>query len=459
MGTILALALLLPLARPSHADQAMILDQAYAEDASANLTFSQARNLTLTPFTGTLLKGYTAAAIWVRLRVAKTGGENKVYLTIEPQFLDEIALYDPRSPDARPILTGDRQPGAAFNINWHGNVFRLLQEAPQQEYWLRIRSTSAIIVNLKANLHDAMHVKANAADHLQDLYNGILLVFLLWSAGIMITRRGDRVVAAFFIQQLSSFLMSLSYFGYLRSWLSHWPGAGIFDFTTSFFIIATTAATVHFHYVLLATSRPNPRLLKLLEMTRFPIAATFALLISGYAKAALEMNMFIVTTSPFLTFAIALSIGSGPALSDTPSLPRIFMVIFYSMFLLLMAAIGLSVWGLLQIAVFLDYRAITLFSAVFISAFLYWRALRFDRMRLRVAHRSRQLRRRIFDNRRKLQEQDQFMSMLSHELKTPLSILRLATSMSLRSAPLQQHSERAILDITTIIDRCARGPA
>ena len=43
--------------------------------------------------------------------------------------------------------------------------------------------------------------------------------------------------------------------------------------------------------------------------------------------------------------------------------------------------------------------------------------------------------------------------MLAHEVKTPLSVLRLATAMPGQPAPLQRHTEKAVLEIATIVDR------
>lgn len=255
MKLILVLAALLSFAQSSHAGQAMILDQAYAEDPTGKLTFAQARKLPLTPFTGTLLKGYTASTIWVRARMALPEGADDLFLTVEPQFIDEIALYNPRQPQAPPAFTGDRHPDQRPDHLWHGNIFHLYQ--PSSEYWLRIRTTSTIIVKLNLVDEKALHQQARGANRTQDIYVGILIVFLLWAAVMAATQRAERVVLAFFAQQFSSLLMSLSYYGYLRQWFAGWPHTNFFDFTTSFLLITTTAATMNFHYALIATNDPR----------------------------------------------------------------------------------------------------------------------------------------------------------------------------------------------------------
>lgn len=56
---------------------------------------------------------------------------------------------------------------------------------------------------------------------------------------------------------------------------------------------------------------------------------------------------------------------------------------------------------------------------------------------------------------RRRNEQDNFLSMLSHELKTPLSVLRLALGSEGNLSPTtRKHAQRSIQDMDTIIYRC-----
>jgi signal transduction histidine kinase len=56
--------------------------------------------------------------------------------------------------------------------------------------------------------------------------------------------------------------------------------------------------------------------------------------------------------------------------------------------------------------------------------------------------------------RRKRQEKERFISMLTHELKTPLSVLKLAYE-SGDVIKTDKHVEGALKDINDVIDRCA----
>ncbi len=54
-------------------------------------------------------------------------------------------------------------------------------------------------------------------------------------------------------------------------------------------------------------------------------------------------------------------------------------------------------------------------------------------------------------------EQDRFMSMLSHELKTPLSILRLALGSETLQPGIRRHARRAVEDMSAVIERCLQA--
>lgn len=54
------------------------------------------------------------------------------------------------------------------------------------------------------------------------------------------------------------------------------------------------------------------------------------------------------------------------------------------------------------------------------------------------------------------EEQDQFMSMLTHELKTPLSVIRIAVSDGAVPSHIQASISRSVSNINSIVERCAQ---
>ena len=59
---------------------------------------------------------------------------------------------------------------------------------------------------------------------------------------------------------------------------------------------------------------------------------------------------------------------------------------------------------------------------------------------------------------RRRDEQDKFMSMLSHELKTPLSVLRMALEVGATLSPItSKHAKQAVHDMNAIVERCLQA--
>jgi len=78
-----------------------ISERAYWTDTSGLAGIGQAQEQIFTPYQGVLSKGFTNAAIWVRLTIkpntttANADSADKLVLRIRPIYLDEIQLFEP----------------------------------------------------------------------------------------------------------------------------------------------------------------------------------------------------------------------------------------------------------------------------------------------------------------------------------------------------------------------------
>jgi signal transduction histidine kinase len=68
--------------------------------------------------------------------------------------------------------------------------------------------------------------------------------------------------------------------------------------------------------------------------------------------------------------------------------------------------------------------------------------------------RSSQMEALVSQERKRREEQAMLMTMLSHEIKTPLSVLKLVVDQKLSGSELEGHANRAVSNITLIINRC-----
>lgn len=89
----------------------LVTQRAFWEDASGQATVDQVRQQPFTGYTGVLSRGYTSAAVWIRLDIQPAQGmhpDDKIILRIRPVYLDEIRLYDPLDASGRERVVGDQ---------------------------------------------------------------------------------------------------------------------------------------------------------------------------------------------------------------------------------------------------------------------------------------------------------------------------------------------------------------
>jgi signal transduction histidine kinase len=60
----------------------------------------------------------------------------------------------------------------------------------------------------------------------------------------------------------------------------------------------------------------------------------------------------------------------------------------------------------------------------------------------------------LTSERRQREDQNRFMAMLSHELKTPLSVIRMALGMQAPTATVQRHAQQSVADMDAVVERC-----
>ncbi|MEY4211619.1 MAG: hypothetical protein RLZ92_2000, partial [Pseudomonadota bacterium] len=102
------------IAQSSFAVDDFIVDKAYFEDQSANLTLEEVKKKNFIKYDGFLAKGYTNSVFWLRLTidpgkkpVQSSAGGNFLVMIIRPTNLDEIQVYDPLEAESFPYFLGD----------------------------------------------------------------------------------------------------------------------------------------------------------------------------------------------------------------------------------------------------------------------------------------------------------------------------------------------------------------
>lgn len=435
-----------------------VVAQGWLEDPDGKLSLDEVRDRDMTPFNGLLSRGYTASVIWIRLRLdpGAASPDDKLIIRLRPSYLDEIRLFDPASGIDGTMVSGDRYP--ITHDSYPSLYFNFAVPAGEQprDLWLRLHTTSTaqIHVDVLAS-HDAL-VLDRSHELMFMLYLTALLLFFGWGLVSWLSHR-EKVMGAFVIKQLIALLYSLAYLGYFRM---VWPDALWSTLTpdrfTSFLVLSMVAAAVFFDYHFLKEFHARRWLLKIMQLLLSLYPVLLALLLAGQIRQALLINNLLVICFPLLSVSTAFSIPSvrqGGA--EESLLPKRYVVTLYLLVLISVSISSLPAAGVVKGVewTFSGYLMYSLFTGAMVLVMLQIRAnyMRKQRLKLAAALRTAEQRAELEETRRL--EQARFLAMLTHELKTPLAVIRMVLSAPEKTPAMLSRAEYAISSMGAVIER------
>lgn len=436
-----------------------ISESAWLEDPSGELTLSQveAQPQAFTNFRGVLTRGYTPSTYWVRLRIDPMP-EEKLILRIRPSYIDHIELYDPLDRPGgymRPRFSGDRHSkyqNGYMSLN-HG--FAIMGSTKSRDVYLRLQSSSTLLVYPEI----LTVTEANAADHRQELlysiYLGLLTAFMIWALLQWLTSK-ERLIAIFLVKQVFVLGHALAIQGFLPTVFGEWLSAPVMDQITSALVLAYIFSGTLFMLLLLREFRPVRWLWWLIASLLFLYPPMLVLFWLEQIRLALHINMLIaaIVSVGFLLLAISARAWLEPG--ARPPLPRWVLISFTVAILFTAYSSALPSLGGRDAA---EWNLNSPMFAGFVTSLLMTVMLS---LRARNIEKSRQqalldlnLAEKVAENERgQRKEQERFLAMLTHELKTPLGVARMSLGASRLSGPQRDRIERALANINAVVDRC-----
>lgn len=452
MFSLLTMVLLALGSQLTHAqgDQDFILSQSYYLDKTNSLSYDSAMSADFKPYKGMLTGGFNNGAYWVRLDIRANAQD--LALKIRPSFTNEITLYDPASSDS-PRATGSNYPVKAADIQTNSLNFVLPPSTENRAVYLRIKSVSSYLLYVEA-MPLAEFQRTERSDNL--IYTGYLMLTLILAVWMFITwlMHRERVIGVFALQQFIAVLHTFSRVGFSRSFL---------DYYLSDALISQISNGIVVFYVLVGMI-VNKLLLQeygMKRIFRYIFNATIAcsmgivvMYLSGHQQTALSINapLVLFLHAWFLICALW-GIDASKAAESAAGFQIKVLRIFYAFNFLvwiiaMLPLLGIISTGPIALHSLLVYN---ITSSLVFFILLQYRARCL--LRNEVA-RASTLEAEATQERQRREEQSMMMAMLSHEIKTPLSILKLIMDKNLSGANLKVHANRAVSNIDFIVNRC-----
>ncbi len=459
--SILTFVLLFAGVSTSFAATDCVADRAYFEDKSAQMSFEQAKDQAYKPAGVMLAEGFSSSAFWLKLEIdpaicsGKVGAnqrDHELIVRIQPGcFLDEIQLFDPTYSKSNNRIVGDRYSWDANEYSSLNFNFKIPEGEAPRYIWLRMQTTSTTLMRIQVfNTQDIA-----AADRTQEfgfaLYISLLAIVFLWALGIWAVDR-DRLVGVFVINQFAALIHASVVMGYFKIFLSPYVDPQFSDLLSSVVILffAFAIAMFHFNFYHQFDSKKWFNAIFIGCMCLFPI--NLLLLFTDKARLALNINLLGLWTLSFVLLFIPF-FGVNWRKLNKPILSKYMLLAVYLIsnllgWLNLLPALGYFPGNAFTPYTGLAYGLIT--GLVFLMLLQHrYRTTQEEKIfEVSQANANAQ-----FEKERR-EEQGKFLTMLTHELKTPLSVLRMGFNSRESFDKFEGHIDQAIMDMNNIVERC-----
>ncbi|MEY2781859.1 MAG: hypothetical protein RL307_1563, partial [Pseudomonadota bacterium] len=474
---LLALGLVLASVAGHAGPKWQIMDRAFWIDASGNADFNQAKFASFTPYQGVLSQGYLSGALWVRFTVAPMAAPNpnpssahvakglpealrpqpqaKMELLVHPTYLDDIEVYDELRP-GEVLRGGQAKSLQAVQSGTLAHVFPIPASSTERRIWIRVKTQTTSILDVRLDVDRALGREEQLQNLLLDLLTASLLILSI-VAVFYAFDRPSTLMSMFAVKQVTAFFYGSFILGYHRLLLQDWVSAETLAHATKWAIAFYALFSVQFHMTFFKPYRPKGWANRGLMLALVAGFLSCALVAMGWVTWGLIVNKLIALFLPIwlvvlILFGIdwdRLDAASGAVLLSKKVLLMVHLLMLIFLLMATLPTLGLEVTSFFALYASLVHGALT----GLVLLFLVHRqvSLQADQsLRLAVAsEKSLEL------ERRHRERQVQFLSMLTHELRTPLSVLRLSLGTLVKAdSSTGRHALQAIEDMNNLINRC-----
>lgn len=410
-------------------------------------------------YRGLLTLGYGSDPVWIKLSVAPVAGQSPtlpIELDIRPSILDQIDLYDPLAPATQHQTVGDK-------FNWSNNArpsfnynFVVAAGSKPRDILFRIKTSSARLFDITALSPSEIIPWERTVLTQSNFIIFSLLLFFAWALYNWLIHK-DRLIGSFALLQLAAVLYGICALGFIRVYLSELLSAETQERLTSLSLVAYSFLNIWFYKTLISAYPIKRWAVLLLRVLLSSILLITATNFMGQPWISFMLNSCLIFATSLALLWISIWGITWNGLLETPLLLPKKILIGYLLTLTtinffhftsvlnlgvsdVMGVYGSTINGVLNgllLTVILHIRSRNI-------AQQHQQRIATDAMRLENEQQQRAL-------------QSEFVDMLTHELKTPLSIISLALDSPSPSEKLKYLATTAAISMKDVISRCIQA--
>lgn len=431
------------------ASEGYLLGQAYFEDKTNSLNLEEVKKEKFTSYEGWLAKGYQPSTYWIRLDVRPS--DKDLVLRIRPVFIEDIQLFDSSALEAKRV-TGAKHEVSDSEIQTLNHNFNLGSNEHERQIYLKVKSVRTYLLGFEVMPASEFFSAEYTSSLIYAAYIIFIFLLALWLFGVWLGNR-ELVLGMFVIQQFIAFLYAFFLYGYARLLLGNFITPSVINYII-FILAVTYPLSAVVATKLLFSEYSLKRIYRYLFNGAICISIfIIALLVTGNIGTALKINAsYIILIVVLFGFASFFGTGASGAQKNI-HLPIGILRIYYTFNLAMWAIVMLPYLGFtpsndLAIHYNLIYGVL---SGLFFCLILQYRAKSILKNELL---KSAALKKEVENERLRREEQGKLMSMLTHEIKTPLSVLKLVIDQQVVGSDFEEYANRAVTNIDSIINKC-----
>lgn len=439
---------------PAFAADDLVLSRGVLMDPQQRFTIDDVQGQEFRTVPGPIGRGFTPAVVWLRIEVAPSD-LTELRLVVQPAQLDDLRLYSPtRNRDGEQTGWTQQQLGdqLAFADRPLPEVYPTFAFQPSLAQptvlYLRVATTSAMQVHARVFSPQGSMAFDSGMHVFMGLYGGLLVAMMVFALVCWrITR--DPLWGLDALLQLTSLVFALFIMGYMAQYLlSKAPMQA--DLGTS--LLAAThlfVANLFFWRFLIAFRAPRwTHLVYLVPMAVYPLLVYWVFTGNPRGAMAMNGNLLLLETVGGLVLAWFLR-------SDDRRLLWMARFLYLALALYILYFI-LPLLGLARMSELHLYPALlaNIFTGVMVQVILARRTQLQIREKWRLEADMRQLDIKLKGEVERHAATSSFLSMMMHELKTPLAAIRLATQSltGARASSDAEQRERRLVNIQKSVD-------
>ena len=430
-----------------------ILSKGYIEDAAGTLALSGVVDRRVTPYEGNLTKGYTGSVYWIKLVVKNSEDHSDVILSVDPDFVEDVRLFDPQKPDELPRVVGSLHEQGPHEFYSLSRFFRLKFSEDQHEYWIRVSTTSTVSLILRAQNIDQFFALEYNKIFFYSIYLGIGIIIFIIS--YILGQKNDQYYYKLFsYQNIISLFWMMTILGFSRIWFSPWiPNATIHKI---FNVMTCTmpVMVVLFHSSMLLAQGVKRQYLSILAVYLFVYPIELIMLWVGYTREALALNSALILFVSIVFIFLAISLPNMIKKQNN-YIPKIYLILFYIILFFAILLVTLPNFAYINVNNPLFYlRPIThgWLHNILMLVLLRCSSIRSHQRDAEIEAELSYKEGQLSVLGRMVREQEEFVAMLTHELKTPLSVIRLVLGNDEANETIKKKAQQAVVSIDHIID-------